>query len=87
MTRPFTRHRIPYMSKAATTTKSGALRVRRVDPLVDQGNSTAPAIKSERVVVEGFRLGRLLPRDRSAFAKLLHKQRAQAKKGVKTTTI
>jgi len=40
---------------------------------------------SERVVVEGLRLGRLPPRDRHAFAKLLHKQRALAKRALEAS--
>ena len=87
MTRPFTRNRIPRMSKPTLTTKSGRLRVRRVDPIADHGKSTGPANESERVVVEGFRLGRIPPRDRNAFAKLLRKQRVQAKKAHRTATI
>jgi hypothetical protein len=49
--------------------------------------TTSPSARtneSERVVVEGFRLGRLPPRDRSVFAKLLHKQRTLAQKALKT---
>ena len=74
------------MSKATAKANSGRLRVPGVDPIAVHGKSNAPVNKSERVVVEGFRLGRLPPRDRNAFAKLLHKQRARAKKALEAKT-
>jgi len=74
------------MSKPTAKTNSGRLRVPGVDPIAVLGKSNAPVNKSERVVVEGFRLGRLPPRDRNAFAKLLHKQRARAKKALEAKT-
>ena len=79
--------RVPGMSKPIAKIKSGRLRVRGVDRIANPGKSDAPVNKSERVVVEGFRLGRLPPRDRNAFAKLLHKQRARAKKALEAKTL
>jgi hypothetical protein len=74
------------MSKPTAKTNSGRLRVPGVDPIAVLGKSNAPVNKSERVVVEGFRLGRLPPSDRNVFAKLLHKQRARAKKALEVKT-
>ena len=75
------------MNKPAIKTLSGSLRVRAGKRVAEQRTSTEPANKSERVVVEGFRLGRIPPRDRNAFARLLRKQRLQAKKALRTTTL
>ena len=74
------------MSKPIVKAKSGRLGVLGVNRIENPGKSNTPVNKSERVVVAGFRLGRLPPRDRNAFAKLLHKQRARAKKALEKKT-